>query len=327
MKAIVLVSGGLDSILAVRAIKEQEIDPVAVHFHMPFVKPTEQQVRDKLHKNVVEQVGCRLRFEVVHDEYMQMFKSPKYGYGKNLNPCIDCKILFLTLARRIMDQEGASFVATGEVVGQRPMSQQKSTLRQIEKNCGLDGLLVRPLSALCMPETIPQKEGWLKPHKLFAMNGRTRTAQIKLAEKWGICEYPAPAGGCLLTDPCFSRRLRDLMDHGDLNMRNIEFLKAGRHVRIADDLILTVGKDEPDNDRIESMIDVSDYVFTADELPGPMAVARGSMDEERKKLCASIVVRYTKAADRINVSMAHNGGKEIIMADKIDDGVLREMIV
>ena len=269
MKAIVLVSGGLDSMLTVRAIKNNGVEPIALHFHMPFVKATEEQVKAKLQKNVVEQIGCKLRFETVSDKYMEMFKKPKHGYGKNLNPCIDCKILFLTLAKKIMEEEGASFLATGEVLGQRPMSQRKWALDKIEQQAGVEDLLVRPLCALSLPPTLPQKEGWIKKEFLHGISGRGRTPQMKLAKEWDIVEYPAPAGGCLLTDPGFSRRLQDLIDNDDLTLRNIEFLKTGRHVRVSGDFILSVGKDQTSNDKLEELAEENDFVFTSADLPGP----------------------------------------------------------
>ncbi|NSW76717.1 MAG: tRNA 4-thiouridine(8) synthase ThiI, partial [Candidatus Atribacteria bacterium] len=209
MRAIGLISGGLDSALAVSIVKRQGIEVIALRFLSPFWG------RGKWIKQLIEELGVEYQEVEVDESYLGMIENPRYGYGKNMNPCIDCKIWMLRRAKDLMKEWGASFVFTGEVVGQRPKSQMKNTLRLIEKQSGLEGLLLRPLSAKLLPETVPEKEGWVKREELLDLSGRGRERQLKLAEEWGIRSFPPPAGGCLLTEPNFSRRLRDLRQHGE----------------------------------------------------------------------------------------------------------------
>lgn len=326
MKAIGLVSGGLDSILAVKAIMEQGIEVIPVHFLMPFVKYNIDTVNNCSAKKLCDQLGVPLRVVHLTEEYFNMLKDPEHGYGKNLNPCIDCKILFLRKAKEMLDTEGASFVFTGEVIGQRPMSQKKWALHEIEKKAGLEGLLVRPLSALCMDETIPQKEGWLKKEKLFAFNGRTRTPQIELAAKWGIVDFPAPAGGCLLTEREFCSRLKDIIDHENLTVRECEFLKVGRYFRLSEDFTLSVGRDKAQNDALTKLAGPNDFVFKSSDLPGPTAVGRGVLTEEIKQLCAKIIARYTAPkADSVEIKFRHLDEEEIFQSKLISDEQLENL--
>lgn len=327
MKAIVLVSGGLDSLLTIRAIQNQGIEPIAVHFHMPFVKPTADEVKARLQKSVVEQLGARLRFEEVHEEYLEMFHKPVFGYGKNLNPCMDCKILFLRKAKQIMEEEGASFLATGEVLGQRPMSQRKWSLDQIEQHAGVKGILLRPLCALHLEETIPQKEGWVKKELLHNINGRSRQPQMRLAKEWGLVNYPAPAGGCLVTDKFFCARLQDLLDNDQFDLANIDLVKLGRHIRVNKGLYLEVGKDKADNEKILNYVLDGDVIMRPATLPGPTMVCRGKLDADSKLLAAQIVARYTKSESTVEVLIKDAGERETITVSKIDDEKLKEMMI
>jgi tRNA U34 2-thiouridine synthase MnmA/TrmU len=210
-----------------------------------------------------------------------------------MNPCIDCRILLFKKAKETMHREGASFVITGEVLGQRPMSQKLNTMRLIEKKAGLDGLVLRPLSAKVLKPTIPEKQGWILRDKLLALSGRGRREQISLAREFGINDYPCPSGGCLLTDPGFSKRLKDLMQHEQLNLDNIQLLKVGRHFRLSDTARLVVGRNEKENERLLNLARENDYLFFPnDGLAGPTSLGRGKFSEELIKVSCAITSRY-----------------------------------
>lgn len=330
LKAIGLISGGLDSSLAIKAIQLQGIEVIALHYLIPFVKyDATSGIEESSAKKIANSLSCKLKIIELRGNYLKMIKNPKYGYGKNLNPCIDCKIFMLKHAKKIMQQQGAKFVFTGEVVGQRPMSQNKKSLAKIEKESGLGKILVRPLSAMILPKTIPQKEGWLKSEFLFDINGRGRKRQIALAKKWAIKEYPWPGGGCLLTDPSFCRRLKDIMDHEEYSLDNIKLLKVGRHFRINKKLKLVVGRDQKDNERILDLARNSDVCFEPDGIPGPIGIGRGILDKDTKRIAAQIVARYTSLDDEIKVTFGFIGRnkKEIILEKAINENRLKSFMV
>ncbi len=327
MKAIAMISGGLDSSLAIKAIQNQRIEVIAIHFLIPFVKHNKTSVYNSAAKKITEKLGCEFRLEVLGDEYLEMLKNPKHGLGKRFNPCIDCKILMLKKAKKIMKEVGASFVFTGEVLGQRPMSQNKESLKKIEKDSGLEGLLVRPLSALLLSETTPQAKGWLKKELLFDFKGRGRRQQMNLAKEWGIEDYPWPAGGCLLTDPAFCNRLEDLVEHNQVTTGNIERIKVGRHFRISPSFILTVGRDENENNKLLSLVSKEDIIFEPAELPGPTAIGQGVFNDEIKTICSQIIARYTAKDKEVKVTIKNlsNKQEETITAKSIPENALRKL--
>jgi tRNA-specific 2-thiouridylase len=242
MKAIALISGGLDSNLAAKLIQEQGIDIIPVKFKIPFLHGNKDEAGDNL--------SVKLKIIDIGNDFLKMLKNPEHGYGANMNPCIDCKILMLRRAKELMPEFGAAFIITGEVLGQRPMSQNTKTLYTIVKKAALEDLVVRPLSAKLLPQTLPEKEGWINRRNLLDFNGRSRKPQIELAKVFGFKDYAQPAGGCLLTDPAFSRRLKDLIIHQDLNINNVELLKIGRHFRLTSKTKLVVGRNEGENERL-----------------------------------------------------------------------------
>jgi tRNA U34 2-thiouridine synthase MnmA/TrmU len=243
MKAIVLLSGGLDSTLAARIVLSQGISLEALNFLTPFCTCTKRGESCLASQKAVKTLGIPLKVFNVSEEYLNVLKNPKYGYGSNMNPCIDCRIFMFKKAKDFMLESGASFIVTGEVLGQRPMSQRRNTMLLIEKEAGLDDLILRPLSAKFLPPTIPEREGWINRDKLLAIHGRSRKPQIKLAEDLGIRDYPCPAGGCLLTDPIFAKRVKDLMVHQiDFSLNDIHLLKIGRHYRLSPKLKLIIGR-------------------------------------------------------------------------------------
>jgi len=298
MKAIALISGGLDSVLATKLMQNLGMELICLNTVSPFCLCNHRSSKGALcgAHSVAKELGLRLISINVSDEFLEIVKKPKHGYGSNMNPCIDCRILLFKKAKEAMQQEGASFVITGEVLGQRPMSQKLNTMKLIEKESGLEGLVLRPLSARVLDETIPEKEGWVEREKFLAIAGRSRREQFALAEKFGINDYPCPSGGCLLTDPEFSKRLKDLMLHQELNLDDILLLKVGRHFRLKNDAKLVVGRNERENERLLSLTKEGDYVFSpTDELAGPTALGRGNFSEAVIELSCRIICRYCDA--------------------------------
>ncbi len=295
MKAIALISGALDSILAATVVKKLGLEVEGVHFRVPFVLRTERAVREHERQIAQQSQESGVPIEIVYlgDEFLAMVRHPKFGRGKNMNPCIDCRIMMLRKAREIMEKRGASFLVTGEVVAQRPMSQHRNTMFRIEKEAGVEGLLLRPLSARVLPETVPEQRGWIDRSKLYDFNGRGRRQQIDAAIMLGLVHFPQPAGGCLLADPRFSHRLKDLIKSGEYDMPNVELLKVGRHFRLSPSARLVVGRDERDNAVITGLARQDDYILIPEEsVAGPTALLRGVPSEETVQLAARIVSRY-----------------------------------
>jgi tRNA-uridine 2-sulfurtransferase len=295
MKAIALISGGLDSMLAAKIVKDTGIDVIGLYCAIPFSlrDRTAGQPGGSLMQRFASRAGIDLRSLDITEDFLVMLKDPKFGYGAHLNPCIDCKILMFKKARLLMQEWGASFLISGEVLGQRPMSQQRRTMQQIDSGAQTAGLILRPLSAKLLEETIAEKQGWVSRDRLYAFSGRSRKPQTDLAVMLGIIEFQQPAGGCLLTDPHFSDRLDDLMKRDHLDLNNISLLKLGRHYRIGGSGRLIVGRDEQDNANIERLAQPGDYLFyPPDEIPGPTALGRSLGSDEDKALCSRIVARY-----------------------------------
>lgn len=294
MKAIALISGGLDSILAAKVIQEEGIEVIPVNFKIPFchLSKNKKQIKDKS-LLVKENLGKELENIDISSDFLVMLKNPRYGFGSNMNPCIDCKILMLNKAKELMPHLKAKFVVTGEVLGQRPMSQHRQALDLIVKRSGLEGLVLRPLSAKLLAETIPEKEGWIKRDRLLNFGGRGRRPQINLAEKLNIKDYPNAAGGCLLTDPNFANRLKDLIKHNETSAENIDLLKIGRHFRLSDKTKLIVGRDEKENSSILKSARDKDGIFLPNEyLAGPTCLLRGKFNNELLNTALGIASYY-----------------------------------
>ncbi len=286
-KAVGLFSGGLDSTLAALLIARQGIKVVGIHFLSPFWKKSSHVLKNAL----------KFGFEVLEiklpEKYLKIVRNPVYGYGKNCNPCVDCKIFMLREAKKVMEEVGACFVFTGEVVGQRPKSQLFWSLRVIERDSGLEGLLLRPLSAKLLPPTIPEREGWVDREKLLDISGRNRKIQFKLAEEWGVEDFSSPAGGCLLTDAFFCNRLRRLMQEKEVfGFQDVELLKLGRHFAISDRFRLVVGRNQRENQEIMSFYEEEDILFLPRSSKGPVALGRGKAEIDDLKKAASLVARY-----------------------------------
>jgi len=332
MKAIALLSGGLDSTLAAKLILEQGIGLEAVNYFTPFCTCTSKDSSCMASKTAAEQIGIPLKVFPVDMEYLKMIQKPKHGYGSNMNPCIDCRIFVFKKAKEYMEQTGASFVITGEVLGQRPMSQRRNAISIIDRESGLEGLVLRPLSAQLFEPTIPEKEGWINREKLLAISGRSRKPQIKMAAEKGINDYPCPAGGCLLTDEIFSRKLKDLFKHSckeDNLLKEIKLLKIGRHFRVPDKTKIIVCRDEKENERIEKHFSPGDVILNAVDHLGPVTLIRGPVDEKNIALAASFTARYSKAktSDGIKVACRKfpDQDEKIIVSTPISEDIYSQL--
>ena len=323
-----MLSGGLDSILAIKIVQEQGIEVSAVHFVTPFASTDRNNSSAEAARVAINGMGVVIREIFLTDAYLDMIINPRHGYGKNMNPCADCHILMCREAKKVMEEIEAQFVVTGEVVGQRPMSQNRNTLRLVEKESGLQGLLLRPLSAQLLPPTIPEKEGWLDREMLMSFSGRIRRPQIELAESYGIGGYPSPAGGCLLTAKEFSRKVKDLLDYNAMSMHDVELLKVGRHFRLNAETKLIVGRDKRENQRIEELAQASDYIFRPTKANGPSALLRGKYDAEKTTLAAEIVARYcdgNEATYDIVFRLQSSGKSEILTVKPKRNTMLSEL--
>jgi len=334
MKAIALISGGLDSILAARIIQEQGIEVIPLHFKIPFCHRLKNAAfaGDKIESLVQQALSLPLRTIDIGLEFLSLLERPRHGFGSGANPCIDCKVLMVRVAAQMMTEWGASFIITGEVLGQRPMSQHRRALKVIEEESGLAGLLLRPLSARRLPQTVPEKEGYVVRQRLLDFCGRGRRPQMELAESFMIRGYPNAAGGCLLTDRVFSRRIRDLLMHRQLTIANTELLKAGRHFRLSSDLKLAVGRDEEENAFLENLAQPEDHLFyPPEDIAGPTALARGIMDEGSLWLCCSIVCRYCDANGLPEKQIIYRKAQEqqsaALTVAAAEDSLLRKLAV
>ncbi len=289
IRGISLFSGGLDSILACKVMAGQGVEVSGISFETPFFSAARA-------RETAMQVDLPLEVIDITDEHLKMLHAPRWGYGKNMNPCIDCRVLMFQIAGRMMAERGADFLFTGEIVGQRPMSQGKNTLLMTAKNAGLSDMILRPLSAKILPETNPERTGKVDRSRLFDLQGRGRKRQMEMAASYGIVSWPPPAGGCLLTDPAFSRRLRDLFESNPhYAIRDIELLKVGRHFRINAETRVVAGRNSSENNMIEKMYAMGDALIRAESFPGPTVLVPGGGDEETRNLAMRLCLRYSDA--------------------------------
>jgi tRNA-uridine 2-sulfurtransferase len=289
-KGLGLCSGGLDSILAALVLREQGVGVFWVAFETPFFSA------DKA-RRASDQTGIPLMVVDITDRYLPMLKNPAGGYGKCMNPCMDCHALMFRIAGEIMMDKGYDFLFSGEVMGQRPMSQTKNSLRYVEKRSGFDGHILRPLSAKLLPETFMEQKGLVCREMLLDFSGRSRKPQMDLAKKFGIMEYPTPAGGCLLTDKGFSMRLKDLFEHQQVYSKSeLHLLKYGRHLRLDHTAKVVVGRDLKDNELILSCYrPEKDILIKMKNFPGPVGLIPNGCNELILERAASICAGYSKA--------------------------------
>lgn len=295
-KVVALLSGGLDSQLAVRMMQEQGFEVSAVAIKTPFCdfdcgRGCGFEIRER-----ADDLNVNLKTVYLGDEYIEMLKHPKHGIGAGFNPCVDCRTMMFDAAKKHMEEIGAEFIISGEVLGQRPMSQHAPSLRTIEKDSGLIGKIVRPLSAGLLPETDPEKNGLIKRENLGMIKGRTRRAQLEMAKKYGIENPPNAGGGCLLTDPTFGLRAKDLFSHTETpTINDIDLLKVGRHFRLDEQTKFVVGRNKDENEMIKAIALPDDILLQARDHMGPVSILRGKNADIHVKFASSITLRYSDA--------------------------------
>ncbi|MBI5117644.1 hypothetical protein HZA56_14295 [Candidatus Poribacteria bacterium] len=307
-KAIALLSGGLDSALAISIMLDMGVDVEALNFTTIFCNCASSKKGEGCGseaRRLSGLFGIKLTVINVTAEYIAVIKHPKHGRGSSMNPCIDCRIFMFRKAKEYMLKTGADFIVTGEVLGQRPMSQHMRAMMLIERESGLEGLVLRPLSARLLSPTLAEKEGLVDREKLLDIKGRSRKPQILLASEKGITDYACPAGGCLLTDKSFGRRLKDLLAHiPDAGVAEMRLLKYGRHFRLPDGSKIIIGRDKEENDRLEQFGKGYDRFQVADSL-GPVTLAPRRLSEETKRIVASLTARYSQGREMPTLRIRH----------------------
>ncbi len=343
--ALGLLSGGLDSLLACRVIAGQGIRVRALKFVTPFFDHNLLDRREEYQREILKKYGITVELIDLSEGYIELLKNPAHGFGKNFNPCIDCKIMMLTRARQLMESYQASFLFTGEVLGQRPMSQRRDTLNVIERDSGCEDILLRPLCAQRMDPTLPEREGLVDRERLYGFSGRGRRPQINLAHELGITEFPAPAGGCVLTDPNLASRIErfyaGLFAFGreQFQVNDIKLLLTGRQFRLPGGHWLILGRNEQENDRIAELRGADDWLMYMPERPGPTGLLRRAstmvdgMPEEAEvlEMVTGLIVRYGRKIDGTlppgEVLLERNNTREIVLARMLDDAVFQDWIV
>jgi len=322
-KAIALLSGGLDSTLAVLVLLRQGVDITAVTFLTHFgcdISDSSSCSRNPFPAG--EKFGFEVKLCHLADKFIEIVKNPEHGHGRNMNPCIDCRILMLREAKELMEITGGDFIVTGEVLGQRPMSQRRDTLNIIDREAGLKGYVLRPLSAKLLNETVPEKQGLVRREMLFNFSGRSRKPQMALARELGLTDYPAPAGGCLLTEPNYSYRLRELLEYDpDPSLKDLHLLRVGRHFRLSDTCKAVVGRDERENGLIESYADGDSCLMRVEGVGSPVALLSGQGSGDFVALAASLCARYSDAKylPEIEVTVTRGRNTLCVMSDEVKE--------
>jgi len=325
VKALSLFSGGLDSILATKLILDQDIEVVALNFTSQF-NPIEKG-KNKV-AEAAKQLGVRLQLINLESDYVQLIRNPKHGYGKNINPCIDCRIFMLKKAKQYAREIGATFIFTGEVLDERPLSQRFNALKIVEKESGLEGKLLRPLSAKLLPKTMAEKKGLVDREKLAGIRGRSRKPQIELAKEYGIDYYPSPAGGCLLTCEDYAHKLRDLFKHKKrVSMRDVDLLRVGRHFRLGPNKII-VGRNKEENQTLTKKKASNDYYFEVATVPGPTSILQGTKSRKAIKTAAALTAYYSDSKDiEVTISYGKEQLDKFITVSALNDAAIKVLRV
>ena len=321
-KVVALLSGGLDSQLAIKMMQEQGFDVSAVAIKTPFCdfdcgRGCGFEIRER-----ADDLDVNLKTVYLGDEYIEMLKHPKHGIGAGFNPCIDCRSMMFDAAKKHMEEIGAEFIISGEVLGQRPMSQHAPALRTIENESNLVGKIVRPLSAALLPETDPEKDGLIKRENLGMIRGRTRRNQLDMAKKYGIENPPNAGGGCLLTEPQFGIKAKDLFSHTkNPTINDIDLLKIGRHFRLDEETKFIVGRNKDENEMIKAIALPGDILLEAKDFVGPVSILRGSNAKKHLKFASSVTLRYSDAPnnEQAIVSIKNNDLVEEITAESAEE--------
>ena len=325
MRALALFSGGLDSILSMKLIIDHGVEVVAIHVNTGF-----GSLNDRLTymQKMCDFIGARLEVLDLKEEYLgEVLFEPKYGYGKNFNPCIDCHGFMFRHTAKLLEKYDASFMISGEVLGQRPMSQNKDALGIVQKLSEHDELVVRPLSAKLLPISKPEREGWIDRDKLLDIWGRGRSAQLELAEKIGLVDFEPPAGGCLLTDVQFSNRLRDFVAHDTLEIDDIDTLKVGRQLRLPDGAKLIIGRNQEDNQKLEATNSKKYLKARIVDATGPLVLFEKNASEADRELATSFIITYGKTESGKVYDV--NFGEFIVQGTKLEskDVIQKYLIV
>ncbi len=305
MKAIALFSGGLDSTLAMKLIIDQGIDVLALNINTGF-----GSTKDRLEhmQSMCDQVGAELKIIDIQSEFLQeVLFDPKHGYGKNFNPCIDCHAKMFAVAKRVMEAEGASFLVSGEVMGQRPMSQNKDALQTVLNESNCDGLLLRPMSALRLTPTIAEERGWVDREKLEGITGRSRDRQLALAKEIGLDDFESPGGGCLLTDENFAKKMFDFIKYDKFEVKDIPVMKFGRHFRLQDGAKLVIGRDKEENSYLQNIDNDKYYHIRTIGLPGPHALLSKNATKEDKEKATKAILTYCKTSVDNSYTLSYDG--------------------
>lgn len=352
IKAVGLMSGGLDSVLALKIVSMQGIDVYAYnlktifwgrggqsfagdHSEFSAAKPADEERRSPYMtpRESAELIGVNYEEEEVSADFIELVKKPSFGYGSNMNPCIDCKVFFMKKAKEYMEEIGAKFIFTGEVLGQRPMTQNAQNMKRMIKIAGIEDICLRPLSAKLLEPTLPEREGWIDRDRLYAISGRGRSEQVRLAEIFGIKNYPPPAGGCMLTDPNYAGRLYDLVKSGgDFGINDILLLKNGRHFRLGQDIKCVVGRNEKDNVVMANLAGDGDILLEPLTDPGPLVMLRGKDAEKYIEAGASLCKRYSDGKNKASITVKYlrcgvSDTPMTIEAGDVPDDFLRDKLV
>ncbi len=331
IRAVALLSGGLDSSLAVRLVQEQGVEVKALHFYTGFcitehkrrlglTRDGQQYVNPAL--KAAARLGVPLEIVDISEEYYHIVLNPKFGYGKNVNPCVDCRIFMLKKAKEIMEREGYHFVVTGEVLYQRPMNQTPQRLRLIEKESGLEGYILRPLSAKVLPPTIPEIKGWVDREKLQGIVGRSRKKQMELAKRFGIEDYEQPAGGCCyLTDENYAFRFREAFAvEGQITRDDLVLFSVGRHLRLPSGVKLIVARNEGEVNFLKGFKSRYSHAYRKDGK-GTFALIKGEPPGEELQIIADIIARYSKR-EECDIYMRLGDRELTLRGVPVDDGLI-----
>ena len=314
IRCVALLSGGLDSMLAAAIVKNQGVEALGISFNIGF-GPIPKKNTASTHPAIkaARQIGISLEIIDISKDYLPILLNPKHGYGSASNPCIDCHIEMIRRAKDYMSSKGAQFIVTGEVMGQRPMSQNVHHLNVVAQESGAEDILLRPLSAKRLKPTLPEREGWVDREKLCGIFGRSRAAQLKIAREMGISEFAQPAGGCLLTEKEFALKFFDLFERKgkeNISFKDVQLLKAGRHFRINPELKFIIGRNEDENLFLQETGGEDMGMMEAVDYPGPIAVVDGTPKEEELKIIAQILARYGQGRNKNKVLVRYTKEKE-----------------
>lgn len=323
MKALALFSGGLDSLLAIKIIKDMGIDVLALHFNIGFVGKND---KSEALKEILAQIDVPLKVIDIRKQFFdEVLFAPKYGYGKYFNPCIDCHGNMFSHAFSLLESEGASFVISGEVLGQRPKSQRAEALLQVEKLCNAQGLVVRPMSAKLLPITIPEQKGWIERERLLDIHGRGRERQLKMVEEYGIKNYAKPGGGCLLTDTSIANKIKDLQSHREIVFEDMEMVKYGRYFILPNGGRCVIARNEEENQKLSFKHPKMSKIELLNCL-GPLGLVEKDSSQEDKEMAIALTLTYGKT-EMDKTYKVHFEGREVEMKPFVSKEKAREFLL